>query len=203
MKVIIITGGIGSGKSEVCGILHEMGIEAQYNADKRVKALYDEHPSLLDDIQKAVGTDLRGADGKFMPQKLSNMIFGDRKVMKTVENLVFPALMEDFRAFVRRHPDDEYIIFESATALEKPYFDGFGDKTVLVDAPYSIRLDRACMRDGASRDAVEARMACQPLMNALSDGHADPRIDAVITNDAGLDELKMKTREVISHLFDN
>ncbi len=203
MKTLIITGGLGSGKSEVCGILCKMGMTAQYNADRKVKSLYDERPDLLEMIEERVGICLRGEDGKFVPQKLSNIIFRDREALKAVENLVFPALLEDFHTFVRKHSDDDFIIFESATVLEKPVFDGLGDKTILVDAPYSIRRDRACMRDKSSREEVEARMACQPLMNALSEGYMDPRIDAVIMNDAGIMELEERTREVISHLFDN
>lgn len=203
MRILIITGGIGSGKSEVCGILREMGMTAQYNADSRVKELYDRHPTLLDGIEEAVGSELRDSDGKFVPQRLSNIIFRRRDLRNYVESLVFPALIDDFRSFTDEHCGDEYVVFESATVLEKPVFDGLGDKTILVDAPYAVRLARACMRDDLSRDAVEARMACQPLMNALSEGYVDPRIDAVIMNDAGIEELKERTREVISHLFDN
>ncbi len=203
MKVLIVTGGIGSGKSVVCGILREMGIAAQYNADSRVKELYEEHPTLLNDIEAAVGERLRDEEGRFMPKMLSDIIFHNNAAMHMVENLVFPALIDDFRIFVETRADDEYIVFESATVLEKPFFDGLGDKTILVDAPYSVRLERACMRDGVSKEAIQARMAFQPLMNALSEGYVDSRIDAVIVNDAGIEELRERTREVISHLFDN
>ncbi len=203
MKVIVITGGIGSGKSEVCRIVADMGMAVRYNADSRVKSLYNEHPSLLGRIEDELGTDLRDTHGNFDPGRLSNLIFRDKEAMDKVEGLVFPALMEDFKAFADRYADEKYIVFESATILEKPFFDGFADKTILVDAPYSIRLGRACSRDNASESEIAARMACQPLMNALSDGYVDPRIDAVIMNDAGLDELKERTSDVISHLFDN
>ncbi len=192
MRVVVITGGIGSGKSEVCRILSEMGFTAQYNADLRVKALYDEHPTLLDDIESELGMELRDADGKFQSRKLAEKIFSDRKALEAVENLVFPTLIDDFRLFADRHSDEKIIIFESATVLEKPQFAGFGDMTVLVDAPYSIRLERACGRDGAKREEVIARMANQKLMNSLSEGHADPRIDAVIMNCSDIDDLKIK-----------
>ncbi len=203
MQVLVITGGIGSGKSEVCRILHGMGFKARYNADQRVKALYSERPEILDDIEAALGTVLRDSEGNFLPEKLAELVFTDRNALETVERLVFPALMDDFSSFADSHSDEKIIIFESATILEKPFFDGFGDRTILVDAPYSTRLERACARDGASREAVIARMSNQKLMNSLSEGHTDPRIDAVITNDAGFGELKEKTSEVISHLFDN
>ncbi len=203
MSILVITGGIGSGKSEVCRILKDMGFSAQYNADMRVKALYSEHPTLLPDIETALNADLRDADGKFMAGKLSGIIFNNPEALARVEESVFPALLDDFSSFAARYADEEIIIFESATILEKPFFDGFGDMTVLVNAPYQIRLERACARDDADRRTVEARMACQPLMNALSDGRQDPRVDAVIMNDAGLEELTERTHEVILHLIDN
>ncbi len=203
MKIIVVTGGIGSGKSEVCRILSGMGMKAQYNADIRVKSLYDEHMYLLSRVEEAIGSELRDEEGKFLPRKLAGVIFNDPRMMEAVEKLVFPVLMEDFGNFAAGHSDEDFLVFESATILEKPFFDGFGDKRILVDAPYPVRLERACMRDGVPLRTVEARMACQPLMNSLSEGHSDPRVDAVIMNDSGFDELKERTREVISHLFDN
>ena len=75
--VIVITGGIGSGKSEVCRILRKMGFCAQYNADTRAKALYEEHPSLLADIESALGCSLRDEDGRFVPARLAARIFNE------------------------------------------------------------------------------------------------------------------------------
>ncbi len=192
--VLVITGGIGSGKSEVCRILSELGYTVQYNADRRVKDLYVDHPTLLSSVEDALGASLRSGDGVFQPGRLSEIIFSDRTALDKVESLVFPVLKEDFLSFAAEHKEEKIIIFESATILDKPYFDGFGDFTILVDAPYSIRLERACSRDGVSAEAVEARMRNQKPMNG------NPRIDAVIMNDSGLDELKVRTSEAISHL---
>ena len=65
MKIVVVTGGIGSGKSEVCRILSDMGLDLQYHADDRVKRLYAEHPSLLDDIESQTGCLLRDDAGVF------------------------------------------------------------------------------------------------------------------------------------------
>lgn len=203
MKVLVITGGIGSGKSAVCRILHEAGITAQYNADERVKALYSAHPTLLKDIEECLECVLRNEHGTFVPAKLAARIFPDPEALQKVESLVFPALIEDFKAFAETNKDEDIIVFESATILEKPQFDGFGDKVVLVDAPYDVRLERACARDGADRSAVEARMANQKLMNALSEGGHDSRIDAVIMNDSDMDELRERTSKTMTVLFED
>lgn len=199
MTVIIVTGGIGSGKSEVCSILKDMGFRSQYNADSRAKALYEEHPSLLADIETSLGRCLRDEEGRFMPGVLASIIFNDTKALNVVEDHLFPALIDDFNEFAG-NCGDEYVVFESATVLEKPQFEGFGDKVIFVDAPFETRLERACLRDGADREKVLARMRNQKLMNALSDGLEDPRIDCVILNDGTLEDLVRRTQMGINSL---
>lgn len=200
MKILVITGGIGSGKSEVCRILAQKGLTVQYNADAKVKELYDTVPGLLESIEDRLGCSLRDEAGKFVPRCLAQRIFVDRQALETVESLVFPALMEDFLAFAG-NSGSPFVVFESATILEKPQFDGFGDKVILVDAPVSMRMERACRRDGADREAVKARMANQKKMNALSEGATDPRIDAVIVNDGSVAILEQKIEIMMSDLF--
>ena len=200
MKILVITGGIGSGKSEVCRILAQKGLTVQYNADAKVKELYDTVPGLLESIEDRLGCCLRDEAGKFVPRCLAQRIFVDRQALETVESLVFPALMEVFLAFAG-NSGSPFVVFESATILEKPQFDGFGDKVILVDAPVSMRMERACRRDGADREAVKARMANQKKMNALSEGATDPRIDAVIVNDGSIAILEQKIEIMMSDLF--
>lgn len=200
MKVIVITGGIGSGKSQVCGILKNMGIRAQYNADDRAKTLYEEHPSLLADIEKSLGCVLTDENGRFLREKLASVIFADRNALEIVEDHLFPVLIEDFWSFAGTSGED-VVVFESATVLEKPQFEGFGDKVILVDAPFETRLERACKRDGVDRSKVLARMCNQKLMNDLSDGHEDPRIDFIIKNDGSLEELVRRTENAINNLI--
>lgn len=200
MMVIVVTGGIGSGKSQVCGILSKMGIRAQYNADARAKALYEEHPTLLSDIERSLGCTLKDEDGRFHPAKLASVIFSDSSALQTVESHLFPVLIDDFKSFAGSCGED-IVVFESATVLEKSQFKGFGDKIILVDAPFETRLERACRRDDADREKVIARMRNQKLMNELSEGHYDPRIDCKIMNDGSLEELERRTKIAINSLI--
>ena len=203
MEVLVVTGGIGSGKSEVCRILHDFYGCGVYNADERVKMLYDVHPTLLGDIEAMLGESMRDADGRFVPARLSARIFTDRSILKRVEALVFPALMDDFGRWAEPYSEDRFVVFESATVLEKPEFKGFGDKVILVDSLVETRLERACMRDGASRENIYARMLNQKMMNSISEGETDPEADAVISNLGSLSDLKLYTIRVINELYDN
>lgn len=202
MTVLVVTGGIGSGKSTVCRILAEKGLTFQYNADARVKMLYSHCSGLLDSIEQALEISLRDENGSFLPSLLAARIFSEKEALDKVESLVFPYLKVDFESFLSdSDADADVVVFESATVLEKPQFEGFGDKIVLVDAPFELRLERACRRDGADKEAVLSRMRSQKLMNALSQGASDPRIDAVIVNDCSPEILEQRVNQTMSGLF--
>lgn len=203
MEILVVTGGIGSGKSEVCRILSDVFSCRVYNADSRVKLLYDVHPTLLSDIEKLTGESLRDDEGRFVPSRLSARIFTDRSLLKQVEGMVFPALMEDFEAWSKAYSEDTFVVFESATILEKQELKGFGDKVILVDAQMQTRLERACRRDSASEESVSSRMQNQKLMNSISAGETEPEVDAVINNVGTLEDLKDSTIRVVKDLFDN
>ncbi len=196
--VVIVTGGIGSGKSEVCRILAESYGFAVYEADRKAKELYVRYPELLNAIENALGCSFRDSSGMFRPALMAGRIFGDDEAVRTVESLLFPYLIRDFKVF--SETSGNIIIFESATVLEKPQFAGFGDKVILVDAPFDLRLERACRRDGADRDAVLARMKGQKLMNALSDGLSDERIDEIIINNGSVEDLVVAVKGVMDRL---
>lgn len=200
MKVLAVTGGIGSGKSEVCRILAENGLTLQYNADSRAKALYIECPGLLDEIETASGCGLRAEDGNFVPSRLAAVIFSDAAALEKVEALLFPEMIRDFRRMMEKAAKDQIVVFESATFLEKKQFDGFADIVLLVDAPFDVRLERACRRDGASKEAILARMKSQKLMNELSEGLEDPRITFRVLNDGTTQELERKVLSVLTRI---
>ena len=200
MKILAVTGGIGSGKSEVCRILAENGLALQYNADSRAKELYVECPGLLGEIEKELGERFTDAEGNFVPSRLAAVIFSDAAALEKVEALLFPEMIRDFHRMMAEAAQDQIVVFESATFLEKKQFDGFADIVLLVDAPFDMRLERACRRDGASKEAIIARMKNQRLMNELSEGLEDPRINYRVQNDGTRQELEHKVLSVLSQI---
>ncbi len=200
MKILAVTGGIGSGKSEVCRILAENGLTLQYNADSRAKELYVECPGLLGEIEKELGERFTDAEGNFVPSRLAAVIFSDAAALEKVEALLFPEMIRDFHRMMAEAAQDQIVVFESATFLEKKQFDGFADIVLLVDAPFDMRLERACRRDGASKEAIIARMKNQRLMNELSEGLEDPRINYRVQNDGTRQELEHKVLSVLSQI---
>lgn len=201
MSVLVITGGIGSGKSQVCNILRENGYDAQYNADAKVKELYLSHPGLLGQIEERLDCVLHDENGSFVPSRLSGIIFSEPQALNVVESIVLPVLAEDFAEFVHRHADSKVVIFESATVLDKPQFEGVADKVIVVDAPLELRLERACRRDGASREQILLRMKNQKSVNAISDGFVDKRVDHIIWNDGTYEHLRQLVEDAMMCLY--
>lgn len=200
--IVAVTGGIGSGKSAVCSILESVYGYPVYEADTKVKELYSSVPGLLEEIERELKAALRDPEGNFLPSALASIVFADSHALEIVESIVFPELLNDFRRWAECQ-DSEILILESATILEKKQFDGFADIVVLVNAPLEVRLERACARDGKDKASILARIRCQTLMNALSEGKVDPRIDFVIDNSGDCLDLDKNTALLVEKLHRN
>ena len=195
--ILIITGGIGSGKSVAAGMLNEMYGFPVYSADVRVKELYNECPGLLDSIEAELRCSLRDKDGSFVPSLLAREIFSESGALEKVETLVFPVLMDDFNKWMEEHPAGVHIM-ESATVMEKDFFRGFGDLALLVTAPLELRIMRAVHRDSSTDEQVRARISKQKLMNdpSLLEGKTSLPFE-VILNDGSTLDLREKLTDFI------
>ena len=199
MKTVILTGGIGSGKSAVCACLKARGVPV-YDSDSRTKSLYDRDPALVGRLEAVLGVGLRTADGRLDRRRLAGLIFSDPARKAAVEAIVHPAVLADFRRWKRwQRPKGwtygpvPFVVLESAIILSCPVFDGIGDRTVLVDADEEVRLRRAVARDGSDPEDVLRRIRQQ---------HFDlSRVDAVLRNDASLEALSVETDRVFLNLF--
>ena len=169
-----------------------------YEADRRVKELYLEHPRLLTDIEVALGDTFRNEEGEFQPAKLAERIFSHNEDLHKVESMVFPVLMEDFHSWKKKNADNEYLVLESATILEKPSLLGLGDLIIVVDAPLQLRVGRAMSRDGVPEKIIRDRVASQKLMNEISEGRIPENVDFVIKNDGDIEMLAERLKAFVT-----
>ena len=92
MTTVLITGPIGSGKSEVSRRLASEGFPV-YDCDSRVKDLYESEPGLFDAVAEALGCgDMRTCDGHPDRKRLASVIFGDPEKMEALKAAVYPVL---------------------------------------------------------------------------------------------------------------
>lgn len=192
LKTILLTGGIGSGKSVVADYLRGKGYPV-YDSDSRAKGLYDTSASLLSAVSREFGEDIIGPDGHLDRKVLAAKVFADHDALARLNALVHPAVLEDFLAWRRQQEGVELVFMESAIALGIKMFRDVMDATMLVDAPLELRVSRACERDHASRDAILARIQSQSFDMS--------QVDVVISNASGLSELYVSTDRALAQLL--
>ena len=181
MKTLVITGGIGSGKTVAARYLYSKGIPV-YDCDSRTKALYYENPLVVMDLEEALGEPLCDAQGTLDRGKLGSIIFSDKSKLAKVEEIIHPMVYDDFVRWKEdRAGEAPYVVMESAIFLEKPLFHDLADAVIFLEAPDDVRLSRAMNRDNASQDTVRQRMEAQHFDLSI--------VDAVIVNDSDIPAL--------------
>lgn len=189
-KVLGITGGIGSGKSYVCGVFRSLGCKV-YDSDSRTKELYDENPGILEGLTQILGKRIL-KKGKLDRKAMAAIIFGDRDLLEKVKDFVYPYVMEDFRQWKRRKRGT--VIFESAVILENEYVRSFMDKTLVVTAPLRERIRRVMERDHSSEEEVRARLKSQ-----TSDRKRKRLADFVLESVEGAD-IEKQARQILEQM---
>ncbi len=177
--LMLITGGIGSGKSYVSKVFSAMGIPV-YDTDSRTKSLYTENGELLSKLQQLLGEQVVSG-GKLNKEYMASRLFSDKSLMTSLEELVYPYLLEDIREWKSRKSTEgfPFMILESAILLEKPIFRGCYDKVLTVISPMELRISRAMARSNVSRECVQARIS-----NQWSDEQRVAMSDFVIQSDS-------------------
>ena len=188
---ILVTGGIGSGKSAVCRHFASLGIPV-YDSDSRAKSLYDSSPRLAANVNAAFGGDLLTGDGRLDRAKLAERAFASPSELRRLEALVHPAVLEDFIDW-RSAANHDTVILESAIAASLPEFMAEVDRVLLVTSSEEDCIARASLRDGVSVEKIAQRI--QRQMEKQPDALRSP--DAVIENDGTLEQLYAKADAIM------
>ena len=200
MKTVLVTGGIGSGKSAVCAYLASRGVPV-YDSDSRTKALYTSDPAVLPALESALGISLRDASGKFDRHALAAVIFADTDARTTLEKIVYPAVLRDFLSWREAcshapwcgYGSVPFVVMESAVAAHKAPFDAVFDKIVAVAAPLETRVLRATKRDGTTPDLVRQRIRSQQDDSGSA--------DAIFDNGGPIASIPFLADQLFLHLW--
>jgi len=177
MKRIGITGGIGSGKSAVSAWLRDKGFPV-YDSDAEARRLMCVSDEIVDPLCNRFGDDIYN-NGVLDRKKLADKIFSDSEAREFVNSIVHPVVVSDFMSWSYAQ-NSEFVFVESAILYDCQLCE-IVDEVIYVDTLERIRIDRTMKRDGAPREAVEARI------HAQTDHHDKARW--IVANDSSLDEL--------------
>ncbi|MBT8204617.1 MAG: dephospho-CoA kinase [Eudoraea sp.] len=157
MKIIGLTGGIGSGKTTVSGMFAALGVPV-YNSDLEAKRLMHSSRTLRHKISDLLGE--KAYQGRVLQrQYVAEKVFKDAHLLKELNAIVHPAVKRHFRRWTAKQ-SFPYVIQEAAILFENGSYPAF-DKMILVTAPEEIRIARIQQRDGATRKSILERMGHQ------------------------------------------
>ncbi len=157
MKIVGLTGIMGSGKSSVARVFAMLGVPT-YDCDSRAKELMVEE--LRDEIEAIVGGGVYGEGGELDRGRLASMIFGDEGLKCRVEEVVHRSIRQDIRQWVGVQRAKGYVVVESAL-LFGSVIEQDMDYVVAVCASREEIVRRVVRRDGVTPEQVEQRLQWQ------------------------------------------
>lgn len=185
MRIIGLTGGIGSGKSTVSAYLREKKIPV-VDADSISRQLTAPGSSLLPAVRILLGDKVFREDGKLNRQAVADIIFNDKELLKSYEELITNETAR--RCLEELRQLDEQRRWKAAV-LDAPLLFECGmqqymDENWLVQADPETRIARVTARDGISREAI-----CDRMQRQMSEEKKASLADVIIENSGSLEEL--------------
>lgn len=190
MKVVGLTGGIGSGKSTIARLFAALGV-AVYDSDTEAKKLINTSAEIKKRIVEVFGAEAY-AEGVYNRAYMADIVFRNPDKLAELNSIVHPVLADDFNQWVALQTSP-YVIKEAAILFESGSYKNC-DFIITVTAPETLRISRCMSRDGSTEAQVRARMAQQ-----WTDAQRIALSDAVIEN-INLEETEKRVRE-LNNLF--
>ena len=157
MKIVGLTGGIGSGKSTVADFFNELGIPV-YKADDEAKALMNRSKVIRRKLTALFGKKAYKKDELNRPF-IADKIFNDPQLLAQMNAVVHPKVRSHFKRWLKKQ-NAEYVIKEVAILFETGG-DLDCDLVITVTAPLEIRLERLLKRDKTTSRKIKAIMKNQ------------------------------------------
>ncbi|MBQ3110134.1 MAG: dephospho-CoA kinase [Clostridia bacterium] len=191
--VLGITGGSGSGKSQVCKLLASMGAHI-IDADEighEVTARSD----VLREIEVAFGSEVIKEDGTLNRKALGEVVFSSKEALETLNIITHKKIYDEIELQLKEAGSD--IVAIDAAVLKQTRLKDLCDFVVAVVAPINQRVQRIMQRDALSEQRALDRINSQPTDAQYAHG-----VDFVILNNGNVENLNRRVIEIFETIRD-
>ena len=164
MKIIGLTGGIGSGKTTVANMFKQIGVPI-FCCDDVARNIQNTDQRAIDGMIQLFGSQIynnsilnRGA--------IAKLVFADKNLLQKLNNIIHPLVKEEFKKFCENNSALPFVLIESAIMIQSGFYTST-DFMILVTADIETRISRVILRDNISREQV-----LQRIQNQMSDEKA-------------------------------
>ena len=188
MYVVMITGGIGSGKSTLRRLLCEHGA-VSIDLDQIARTLMDNEQQMVNELVDVFGPQILEEDGSVNRAALASAAFASDAATQAMNAITFPYIMREANEYVLNvhctpRTSSKVLVVEVPLLTEMPRFADLADEVIAVEVPQLQRLARCVERGMDAQDAL-ARMGRQP-----TDAQRAAMADTICDNSGNEDDLR-------------
>lgn len=200
MKIIGLTGGIGSGKSTASAYLRKKGCII-IDADEMSRKMTEKGSKALDEIRNAFGDEYFFEDGGLDRKKMAATVFSDPEKKQLLENIITQAVIKKSVEKINslREGEEDGIAVLDAPLLFEFDMQRYTDETWLVSADKNVIISRVKARDDMTDEEVRSR-----ILNQMSADRKEKLADRIIDNSADIAHLYAQLDKLLAeHMTDD
>ena len=189
MRVIGLTGGIGTGKSEVSRILQKLGALV-INADCLGHATYRPKTDTWQRIVDTFGEEVVNEEGEINRKRLGEIVFSEPEAKAKLDSITWPEIAKLARRRIEslRSQETDTIVFEAAVLIEAGW-DSLVDEVWVTYSPRNTVIDRLKKRDRLPTEEINSRINAQVPLGEISKER-----QITIDNTSTLEELNARVK---------
>lgn len=195
MKVIAVTGGIGSGKSVVLNAFKALGADVE-SADTVSHRIMLKGGKAYDEVLKAFSGDILDESLEINRKKLASIVFSDEKKLSLLNSISHRIIYNELSDFVSK--SEKEVVCLEIPLLFSAHCPINLDLKIGVLADKEIRIERIIKRDNCKREDAILR-----IKNQVSDEEIQKKADVVIFNNGNIDDVCDKVKEIYLGLVAN
>jgi dephospho-CoA kinase len=193
MKVLGITGGIGSGKTLVLNILKENYNAEIIEADRLGHELMEPGRAVYNNVVSYFGRDILGKDDTIDRKKLGDIVFHDKDKLALLNSISHPLVKEEIVRRIEEQKDagKKLFVIEAALLIQDGY-KSICDKMCYVYADLDVRISRLCEYRGFTQERAQAVIDSQE-----SEAFYLEACDYKIDNSGSLENTKKDLKHIL------
>lgn len=193
MKLIAVTGGIGSGKSLAGQILKQQGYTV-IDTDNISRSVVKCGSKGLKLLVMEFGNQIKHTNGRLNRKALANIVFKDENKLKKLNSIIHPLIEEKLNLEMQLHNHEKFVFVLVPLLFELKWESRFY-KVWLILADESIRIQRAAKRDGSDVEDIKNR-----IKNQINYAEKCKLAHNILYNNSTVEEFKVQVLKSIKTL---
>lgn len=188
--IVGLTGGIGSGKTQVSNAFEALGVPV-IDTDLISHAITAPNGLAIPVIREIFGADLIDPSGKLDREKMRKLVFTDAEARRKLEAILHPLIANVTMASIAQHSDAPYVVLVVPLLAESPQWLNRCDRILVIDCELETQVERVMARSNLTREQVLAIIATQ-----ASREERKAIANEVIVNESSLEALTQQVRKL-------